>query len=76
MKVLQIGGRCAQVDGVIPRYALRGHAKDGVDELTLTHRIALSDPADLPFLNCMHRLIALDRSTRTLGRSEAASCQL
>jgi hypothetical protein len=45
---------------------LCGDAEDGVDELTLTDRIALSDPADLAFSNCMHRLVALDRSTCAL----------
>ena len=45
-----------------PGQALRGDAKDGVDELALTDRIALSDPADLAFSDGMHRLVALDRS--------------
>ena len=35
---------------------LRGHAEDGVDELALRYSIALSDPADLTFADCVHRL--------------------
>jgi transposase len=31
---------------------------------------ALRDPADLPFSNCMHRLVTFDRSTRALHRTE------
>jgi hypothetical protein len=45
--------------------------EDCVDELTLRHEIALSDPADLPFADRMRRLVALDRSIRTLHRSES-----
>jgi len=41
-------------------HELRGDAEDGVDELTLSNRIALADPADLPFAICMHRLVTLD----------------
>ncbi len=42
-----------------------------MDELTLRYRIALSDPADLTFADCMHRFVALDGSARTLRRSES-----
>ena len=52
---------------------LRSDAEDRVDELTLTDRIVLSYPADLPFSDCMHCLIALDRSAGTfhLSKTEA-----
>ena len=50
---------------------LRGDAEDGVDELPLRYGIALSNPADLSFSDCMHRLVTLDRSARTLDRSES-----
>jgi hypothetical protein len=39
-------------------------AEDGVEEQALRHRIALSDPADLTFADCLHRLIALDSIVR------------
>ena len=39
---------------------LYSDTKNGMDELTLTDRIALTHPADLPFSNCMHRLVTLD----------------
>ena len=55
---------------VIPGKELRGDAENGMDELTLTDRITLRDPADLPFSDCMHRLVALDRSTCALHRTE------
>jgi hypothetical protein len=42
-----------------------------VDELTLTDRIALSDPADLAFADGMHCLVALNRSACTLRRAIA-----
>jgi len=42
-----------------------------MDELTLTDRITLRDPPDLPFSDCMHRLVTLDRSTRALRRTES-----
>ena len=54
-----------------PGKELGGDAKNAMDELTLTDRIAFCDPADLPFSDCMHRLVALDRSTRALRRTEA-----
>ncbi len=37
-----------------------------MDELTLTDRITLRDPPDLPFSDCMHRLVTLNRSPRSL----------
>ena len=46
------------------RLELRGHAEDGVDELALRYSIALSDPADLTFADCVHRLETL----RSFGR--------
>ena len=51
-------------------WKLCGHAEDGVDELALRYSIALSDPADLTFADCVHRLVTLDRSAGTLHRSE------
>src|SRR5947199_5960883 len=42
-----------------------------MDELTLTNRISLRDPADLPSSNRVHRLVTLDRSTRAFDRSES-----
>ena len=45
---------------------LLGDAEDAVDELTLTDRIALSDPADLAFADGMHCLVALERSACAL----------
>ena len=50
---------------------LRGDAEDGVDELTLTDRIAFRHPADLAFSDCMHCLVALNRSACTLLRTES-----
>ena len=43
---------------MLTREELGGEAKDGVDELTLTDRIVLCDPADLAFSDCVHRLVA------------------
>ena len=39
--------------------------------MTLTDRIGLTYPPDLSFSNCMHRLIALDRSPRPVRGSES-----
>jgi hypothetical protein len=41
-----------------------------MNELALRDSIALGDPADLTFADCMHRLVTLDRPARTLCRSE------
>jgi hypothetical protein len=46
-----------------------------VDKLALRYAIALSDPADLPLADCMHRLIALDGSTSPLDRAEPEACR-
>ena len=53
------------------RWELRSDAEDRVDELALRYRIALSDLADLTFADCMHRLVAFDRSACTLHRVES-----
>ena len=53
------------------RLDLRGDTEDCVDELALRYRIALSDPADLTFSDCMHRLVSFDRSACSLHRSES-----
>jgi len=45
---------------------LRGDAKNLVDELTLSDRIALRDPADLALSDGMHRLVPFDRPVCTL----------
>jgi len=50
---------------------LRSDTEDRVNELTLGDSITLGYAADLPFADCMHRLITFDRSTRSLGRSES-----
>jgi hypothetical protein len=49
---------------------LRGDAEKGMDELTLSDRIALCDPADLSFSDCVHRLVPLDRFACALRRTE------
>jgi hypothetical protein len=53
------------------RRELGSDAEYCVDELALCCRIALGDPTDLPFADCMHRLIPFDRSAGTLDRSES-----
>jgi hypothetical protein len=50
---------------------LRSDTEDYVDELPLRYRIALRDPPDLTFADCMHRFVPLDGSTRTFSRSES-----
>jgi hypothetical protein len=42
-----------------------------LNELALRYGIALSEPANLPFADCMHRFVPFDRSTCTLDRSES-----
>ena len=50
---------------------LRGDAEDRVNELSLADWIALRDPPNLAFADCVHRLVALNGSARTLGGTEA-----
>src|SRR5262249_53388774 len=47
-----------------------GDAEYCVDKLPLRYGIALPDPTDLTLADCMHRLVALNGSTRALDRSE------
>src|SRR3954447_26832611 len=61
----------AVIDDLLTAEELRGNDEDRVNELSLSDRIALRDPADLAFSDRVHRLIALDGSARTLGRTEA-----
>src|SRR5262252_3778086 len=58
----------------VQRLELRSDAEDRVDELALRYSIALGDPADLTFVDGMHRLIAFDGSTSALDRSESEAC--
>ena len=39
------------------RLELRSDAEDCMDELALRDSIALGDPSDLTFADCMHRLV-------------------
>ena len=55
----------------MPGWTLRSDAEDCMDELALRDSIALGDPSDLTFADCMHRLVALDGSPGTLRRSKA-----
>ena len=41
-----------------------------MDELALGYRITLAYAADLPFADCVHRLVTFDRSPRPLHRTE------
>jgi len=50
---------------------LRGDAEDRVNELPLADWIAFRDPTDLTLSDCVHRLVALDCSARTLCLTEA-----
>jgi hypothetical protein len=67
--------RRATRDEVIPGLMLRGDTEDDVNNLTLSYRIALGDPADLSFSDFMHRLVTLDRSPCSLRRMEAEACR-
>src|SRR5437764_9154751 len=54
---------------------LRSNAEDCVDELPLRYSIALGEPADLTFADCMHRLVALDGAACAFRRTEAEACR-
>ena len=56
---------------MLARPELRRDTKDCVDELALRYRIAFCDPANLPFADGMHRLVAFDGSTCAFHRSES-----
>ena len=58
-------------DDLLTAEELRGDMEDGVNELSLADRIAFGDPADLAFSDCVHCLVALDRSACALRRTEA-----
>jgi len=50
---------------------LRCDAENAVNELALRDGIVPGDPAHLTFTDCVHRFVALDRSTSALHRSES-----
>ena len=50
---------------------LCSNTEEGVDELTLADDIALAQPTNLSFSDCMHRLISLDGSRRAFGGPES-----
>jgi hypothetical protein len=58
----------------VPGEKLGSDTEDRMNELALRNSIALGDPADLTFADCMHRLVALDSSARALHRSESEAC--
>ena len=51
--------------------ALCSNTEEAVDELTLAEDIALAQPANLSFPDCVHRFIALYGSGRAFGRPES-----
>ena len=50
---------------------LGADAEDGVDELALRDSVALSDPADLTFSDCVHCFVAGDRSAGAVHRPKS-----
>jgi hypothetical protein len=53
---------------------LRAEAEDRMNEIALSDWIALRDPADLPFADRMHCLIAFDRPACAVHRTKPEAC--
>jgi hypothetical protein len=64
------GGGVAQKDLRIDNGFLRGDAKQGVNEGTLTEYIAFGQPAHLSFADHVHRLVPINRVQRAPQRSK------
>jgi len=57
--------------GMCPGWELCSDSEDGMDEVALRYRVTLSDPADLTFTDCVHRVVTFDRSAGTLRGPES-----
>ena len=51
--------------------SLSSDAEKNVDKLTLTYRIALREPTNLPFANRVHCFVALNGPPGSFRRSES-----